>query len=277
MHQAQEINSNTQRWITGVFIGLPVLACLAVGPVWSWCLLVASAITVGLWELRRLIFHEELTIKWSILYFAAGLLMPLGTYAWGLAGLNALLFLCMLAAFSIMLATSPLEPGEIPKIAMLTLAWLYIPYLLSFALLVGTAPQGRFWILYVVAVIISGDAGAYHTGLKIGRHKLYELVSPKKTVEGALGGLFSSVLIGSVLGLLFLKQVNLPVLLVFSFCIAITGQVGDLIESMLKRNFGKKDSSHLLPGHGGILDRLDSLLFAFPVMWALLQWAGLDN
>ena len=117
-------------------------------------------------------------------------------------------------------------------------------------------------------------SGAYHAGSRIGRRKLYEIVSPKKTIEGAIGGLFSSVAAGSIVGLIFLRNVPLAALLFFSLAVAVTGQIGDLIESMLKRNCGKKDSSTLLPGHGGILDRLDSLIFSFPIMWALLQWCA---
>jgi phosphatidate cytidylyltransferase len=127
--------------------------------------------------------------------------------------------------------------------------------------------------LFLLVVIVAGDACAYHTGRWIGRHKLYRAVSPMKTIEGAIGGLFLSIVAGSIFGFIFLRNMPLAKLFFFSLAVAATGQVGDLIESMIKRNSGKKDSSGLLPGHGGILDRLDSLIFAFPVLWALLQWA----
>ncbi|SPJ14620.1 CDP-diglyceride synthase (fragment) [Syntrophobacter sp. SbD2] len=94
-----------------------------------------------------------------------------------------------------------------------------------------------------------------------------------KTIEGAIGGLFLSIVTGSIIGLILLRNVPPTKLFLFSLAVAAVGQVGDLIESMIKRNSGKKDASGLLPGHGGILDRLDSMIFAFPVLWALLQWA----
>ncbi len=203
-----------------------------------------------------------------------GSCMPLGTYLWGITGLNFALFISFFAALSLMMLSSPLDCEEIARIALLSFAWLYVPYFVSFVLLVGAAPQGRFWILFVLAVTVAGDAGAYHTGFRIGRHKLYQIVSPKKTIEGAVGGLISSVIAGSIVGLIFLNNVPLAALCLFSLAVAVTGQIGDLIESMLKRNSGKKDSSGLLPGHGGVLDRLDSLIFSFPVMWALLQWGA---
>jgi len=272
MADSLKSNSFIQRWVTGILVGLPVLLCVAAGPSWSWWLLVSLVTTIGLWELHGLLFHVPLSWKWRFFSFAAGLFLPFGTYLWGITGLNFALFVSFFAALCLMMISSPLDCDEIRRIALLSFAWLYLPYLISFALLIGGAPQGRFWILFLLAVIVAGDVGAYHTGLRIGRHKLYRTVSPMKTIGGAIGGLFLSIVAGSIIGLIFLRNVPLARLFFFSLTIAASGQVGDLIESMIKRNSGKKDSSGLLPGHGGLLDRLDSLTFAFPVLWALLQW-----
>jgi phosphatidate cytidylyltransferase len=270
-------NPSLQRWFTGAFIGLPVLACVAAGPPWCWYLLVSVATAIGLWELHGLLFHDLLSRKWQSISFAAGLLMPLGTYLWGITGLNLALFASFFAALLIMMISTPIDCDEIGRIALLSFAWLYLPYCISFVILVGDAPQGRYWILLVLAVIVAGDAGAYHVGTRIGRHKLYEIVSPKKSVEGSIGGLSFSLLTGTILGSIFFRNLPLAKLLLCTVLVASAGQVGDLIESMLKRNCGKKDSGRLLPGHGGILDRLDSIIFAFPVMWALLKWVAADR
>jgi len=277
MPDSLKSNPHLQRWFTGVFIGLPVLACVAAGPPWSWYLLVSVSAAIGLWELHGLLFHDSLSCKWRFVSFAAGLFLPLGTYLWGLTGLNLALFVSFFAALFIMMLSAPIDSDEIGRIALLSFAWLYLPYFISFVILVGAAPQGRSWILFVLAVIISGDAGAYHVGVRLGRHKLYQVVSPNNSVEGAIGGLFSSLLGGTIVGLILLRNVPLTRLLLCTIAVASAGQIGDLIESMLKRNCGKKDSSHLLPGHGGILDRLDSMIFAFPVMWALLIWVATDR
>lgn len=268
------VNSHSRRWITGIAIGVPVLACVAVGPPWSLWLLVSLVTQIGLWELHGLLFHVPLPAKWRFFSFASGLFIPLGAFLWGIIGLNFTLFVSFFAALSLMMISSPLDRDEIGKIALLSFAWLYLPYFISFVLLIMETSQGRYWIMFLLVVIVAGDAGAYYVGLLIGRHKLYQQVSPKKTIEGTIGGLFSSMLTGTVFGLIFLK--NVPMLKIFlsSLTIAATGQVGDLIESMIKRNSGKKDSSGLLPGHGGLLDRLDSLIFAFPALWALLQWTA---
>jgi phosphatidate cytidylyltransferase len=277
MPDSPKLISHSQRLITGIFIGLPVLACIAAGPHWSWLLLVIAAIAVGLWEAHGLFFSDRLPFKWLAFSYSVGVFFPLATYAFGLSGLSFALCSSFFAAFSVMMIFSPRASEELPRIAFLALAWFYVPYLLSYVLLLGMAPQGRFWVLFVLAVIIAGDTGAYFTGVKLGRHKLYELVSPKKTIEGSIGGLLLSIIVGSLLGIIFFQNVRIKELLIFSFFIAITGQIGDLVESMIKRNCGKKDSSRLLPGHGGILDRLDSLLFAFPLMWFLLRWVGLEQ
>ncbi|MEM5787220.1 MAG: phosphatidate cytidylyltransferase, partial [Syntrophobacteraceae bacterium] len=257
-------SSHYQRWITGLLIGIPVMACLILGPRWSWCLLISTVAPIAVWELHGLIFREPLPHRWQALSFSTAMLLPFSTYFLGLAGLNLTLFCAFFSALFLMLARSPRNPEEIPRIAQLVFAWVYVPFLLSFVLLLGDAPRGRMWVVFVLLVIIAGDAGAYHTGVKLGRHKLFERVSPKKTIEGALGGLLASLIAGSTIWLFLFRDLPFAQLLTYSFFIAAVGQVGDLFESMIKRNFDKKDSSGLLPGHGGLLDRLDSLLFAFP-------------
>ncbi|MGC9195555.1 MAG: phosphatidate cytidylyltransferase [Syntrophobacteraceae bacterium] len=271
MSETPKSHSTKLRWITGLLLGLPLLACVVSGPLWIGLAIVCLAASIGLWELHALLFDSPLPWKWSLLSFAAGLLLPSLTFAWGVTGLNCALIISFFSALSLMLLFAPLERDQIGRISTLFFAWLYVPYLLSFVLLIWAKSNGRFWILFLLAVIVAGDSGAYFTGRKMGSRKLYPAVSPKKTVEGALGGLCSSLVTGTVLGLVFLRQVPLGSLCIFSLAAALAGQVGDLVESMIKRNSGKKDSSALLPGHGGLLDRLDSLLFAFPVLWALLQ------
>jgi phosphatidate cytidylyltransferase len=125
-------------------------------------------------------------------------------------------------------------------------------------------------ILLLFAIIWVGDSAAYYGGRAMGRHLLAPRVSPKKTVEGAVAGLLGSVIVGVIGGKWALDQ-EWTRLIVLSGLTAVAGQVGDLAESVLKRSAGVKDSSSILPGHGGILDRLDSLFFAAPVFYWLLN------
>lgn len=272
MQYPSKMSPQIQRVITGVLIAFPVLACIVFGPPWSWWLLVALATGLGLWEMHGLFFPDPLPLSWRSLSFLAALIFPLAAQQGGLIGLNMVLALWVFAALLLMLVSSPRDPAELPRIGILAFAWLYVPYLLSYVLLLGAAPDGRYWIIFVLAVTAAGDSGAYYTGMKAGRHKLYELVSPKKTIEGSIGGLSGSIVIGLLFGLIFFRYLPLYRLLLLCFAVAITGQIGDLFESMIKRNCGKKDSSGLLPGHGGILDRLDSILFSFPLVWFFLEW-----
>jgi phosphatidate cytidylyltransferase len=117
-----------------------------------------------------------------------------------------------------------------------------------------------------MGVIWAGDAAAYYGGRALGRHKLAPIVSPNKTIEGSIAGLAGSILAGIVLGS-WLLQRQISFLVLASLAAATAGQLGDLVESALKRSAGVKDSSSLLPGHGGMLDRLDSLMFAAPVFF----------
>jgi phosphatidate cytidylyltransferase len=124
----------------------------------------------------------------------------------------------------------------------------------------------RELILLLFAVIWAGDSAAYYGGRALGRHLLAPTVSPKKTIEGAIAGLIASVAVGVFGGVYFLREPWLNMVGI-SAVTAIVGQVGDLAESVLKRSAGVKDSSSILPGHGGILDRLDSIFFAAPVFY----------
>ncbi len=122
------------------------------------------------------------------------------------------------------------------------------------------------WILFLVGLLILNfmvDTAAFFTGKKFGKHKLWESVSPKKTVEGAIGGVFFSVLATTFFWKSFIAEVT-PFTIVFFTLVACSSQIGDLVQSKLKRQFEIKDSSALIPGHGGVYDRVDSLLFVAP-------------
>jgi phosphatidate cytidylyltransferase len=141
---------------------------------------------------------------------------------------------------------------------------------------VGRA-AGTALVMFPVLLTWASDIGAYAVGRLVGRHKLIPSVSPGKTVEGALGALVATV----VVALLYERQVLRPVAQLgmapwwavsFGLVVSIAAQIGDLAESLIKREAGVKDSSHLIPGHGGVLDRFDSLFFVLPVSYLLVGW-----
>lgn len=153
------------------------------------------------------------------------------------------------------------------EVAFAMLAFLYIPFLLMHLVMLRQTAFGVQWLFVIMLIVMTNDTAAYYTGCAFGRHRLYPLVSPKKSIEGALGGLGGSI-IGTLLArFTFFPQLTLADCLVTAIVIGILGQTGDLFESLLKRSFGVKDSGTIFPGHGGVLDRLDSIIFAAPVTY----------
>ncbi len=128
------------------------------------------------------------------------------------------------------------------------------------------------WLFALLAIVFSGDTLAYLSGQVFGRHQLLKPVSPKKTIEGALGGLVGSAVAGAVIALLFAENVPVLTMVILSLVTGAFAQIGDLIESLIKRVAEVKDSGAIMPGHGGFLDRLDGVLFAAPVFYAFVRF-----
>ncbi len=177
-------------------------------------------------------------------------------------GVGLALLFCLVSLFRI---------GEIrnaaPEGALRLFGLLYVPLLLGHMVLLRGEPHGTSWIFLLLVIVMCGDTGAYYVGSTLGRRKLYPVVSPNKSVEGSLGGVA-----GSIAGALIARLTFFPELAVIdcvgtALLLGVLGQMGDLFESLLKRSCGVKDSGTIVPGHGGILDRLDSILFAAPAAW----------
>ncbi len=271
MMEWREWSSHRQRWLTGVLLAVPIISIVAFGPLWLWFLVTALLAGVALWEFQQMVFQDGLSVNRQAFFIAVGLIFPLFAFLGGTTGLHCALVVALFGSLLALVGLSPLDPAGIPRLGLFTLGWLYIPFALSFILLLGELENGRGWIFLILLVTAAGDMGAYYCGRKWGKHKLYEKVSPGKTMEGSAGGLLASFVVGVVFGYLLLGASPLKLGIV-SLILASVGQTGDLMESMIKRVSGQKDSSRLLPGHGGILDRLDSLVFVFPTAWFTSQW-----
>lgn len=149
----------------------------------------------------------------------------------------------------------------------------YCAILPSFALLLLTKESsGLEWFGFLLVVVFSGDILAYFAGNFFGKHKLLPVASPNKTIEGAVGGLIGSALCGTVYAQFFLVTNSLFYMAIISTLAAILAQCGDLFESLVKRVADVKDSGRIMPGHGGVLDRLDGVYFAAPLVYAASQW-----
>lgn len=155
-------------------------------------------------------------------------------------------------------------------LAMSFLGIMYIALLLPFFVLIRNAEHGKKLFVLLLVVVWLTDTGAYFIGRKWGKKKLYEKISPGKTIEGAIGGLFCGVLGACIYSFFCIDFISIPWILAISALCSSFGQIGDLCESMIKRSFDCKDSGHLFPGHGGILDRIDALIFSAPVLYWML-------
>ena len=153
------------------------------------------------------------------------------------------------------------------EVAFALLAFLYIPFLLMHLVQLRQTHFGIQWLFVIMLIVMSNDSTAYYFGSAFGKHRLYPLISPKKSIEGAVGGLVGS-LVGALLAkFIFFPQLTFSDAVVTALVVGMFGQAGDLFESLLKRSFGVKDSGTIIPGHGGVLDRLDSILFAAPITY----------
>ncbi len=151
-------------------------------------------------------------------------------------------------------------------------AALYPGVLGSHVVLLRQTPDGRDWVLFMLFTTFATDTGAYAIGRLVGGPKLAPRISPGKTVAGAVGGLLSGTLAAVALGALLGLQQPAALLLALGAAVAVAGQLGDLAESLLKRSLGVKDLGRVFPGHGGAMDRLDSVLFTAPVVYWVVQW-----
>jgi phosphatidate cytidylyltransferase len=143
----------------------------------------------------------------------------------------------------------------------------YVSFLTSHFILLRKLEEGIYWIILVLVIAIIGDTVALYVGKSLGKRKLIPAVSPGKTVEGTIGLIAGSTLAAFLYGFFFLSSIAVFHFVIVGFTGSIIGQLGDLGESAIKRHYGRKDASSLLPGHGGLLDRLDSLIFVAPFVY----------
>ena len=148
----------------------------------------------------------------------------------------------------------------------------YIGWTLSYWIDLRLLDTGRDWVFCFISIIIANDIGAYFIGKKLGKHRMAPSISPHKTWEGAIGGLLCGILVALIFGVILALPKTYLHMISLGIFISIFAQIGDLVESLLKRNAGVKDASKLVPGHGGVLDRCDSLVLTAPVFFHVVRY-----
>ncbi|GIW44795.1 MAG: phosphatidate cytidylyltransferase [Candidatus Binatia bacterium] len=243
-------------------VAIPLLLVVIFAPVsWPLATVVFVAGLLGAAEIANMAFprhpaEQILVVALTALVLAAAWMGP--DTPWLALALTT--DVCLGLTW-VLLRRSDFE-AALRDLGLALLGALYVGLLLPHFLWLHRLPgNGPYWVVFVLAIGMIGDTTGYFVGKYLGRHQLAPLVSPKKTVEGAVGIVAASVLTGVVCHYVILREVPLNHILFLSTTMGVIGQIGDLCESLFKRAFGVKDSGWIFPGHGGVLDRIDSLLF----------------
>jgi len=247
---------------------------------WAGIPLILPTLFFVLWlgglELKEMLARRGIGLNQPLLFLGGGLLFlfSLPQLYWHFPQVpwrEVALGLFLMASFSYEL----LRGADLTRFAFTLLAFLYLPWSLGYVLLLRETPDpglGLWTLSLPLVASFATDIGAYFAGRFFGRHKLAPEISPSKTLEGSMGGILFSFL--ALLAYTALVREVFPFglleLWLFSLLLSLAAQLGDLAESMLKRFAGVKDSGRFLPGHGGLLDRIDSLLFTFPLTYFLV-------
>lgn len=254
------MSPHVQRWLTSVVLAPLLILFIWYGSEQFFALFIFAVIQIAVWEYNSLAFGREGFVreKAEVSFFAG--VITLATYA---ADGSAITFCVLLACIFFLLQIKDQTIDVLP-LGKVVLGFTYMPLLMASFILLRRLPGGVNWVLFTLVLAFCGDIFGYYTGKTIGKKKLFPALSPGKTVAGTIG-----LLAGSVLGALLFRQLvftNLPPIhaLIMGALGGVFGQLGDLFESALKRSAGVKDAGSLFPGHGGILDRLDSLSFIAP-------------
>ena len=207
-----------------------------------------------------------------------GLFPLVAAYAGNPDTVAAALFLALfsLIAYSLSrcarLNTPENEQAAFKLLLRLGFGIFYIGFCCSHFTLILAQPLGVKWLFFLTAVTVASDSGAYYAGRHFGRHKLCPAISPGKTIEGFIGGLVLVLIVTITIAHVYFTEVSTLALAILALIMSCIGVMGDLTESLIKRTMGIKDSGQILPGHGGILDRVDSLLLSTPVLFYVIHY-----
>lgn len=269
-----------QRILTAAILAPLAIAAVLFLPTAAFMVIVAALVLLGLWEWTRLIGISSHARRAIVLLLHAALFAWLAWRGWpGVFPWVALVGVVWWCAATLWLtrmqfASAPTAGNRALKLLIGSL--LVVPAWCAMALLHGDGDRGPAWALYAVLLVWAADSGAWFFGSRIGGPKLAPSISPGKTWAGFWGGLGTVAVVALLaLPVFGLEFRDAPALIAVSLLTGLASVVGDLFESIIKRHAGAKDSGYLVPGHGGVLDRIDSVLAALPVFAIAKAWLGL--
>lgn len=256
-----------QRIITAIIAGALFLAVIIIGGL-PFTLLVFALATVAMSELLKMkqmnlaspIGLLSLVLMWI-------LLVPQSYLQW--LHLDKLEIFVLLIIVLLALTVLTKNRFTFDQAGFIILSSVYIGFGFHFFMYTRFLEQGLSLLFFILILVWATDSGAYFAGRKFGKNKLWPDISPNKTIEGAIGGVALAFLVGIVYTLFIPLFTSIVITLVFITVVSVSGQIGDLVESALKRHYSVKDSGQVLPGHGGILDRFDSLIYVMPILYLL--------
>ncbi len=258
------------RIISGAVMTIIVAGVLAAGYLWEPIVITVAIGLLAAAAVYELVHNAAGVKKIAVVIGACvytALAVTLGNYDFFKGLVTVTVLYCIYAVIMILVYNKDMELGKIAFVYAIP-----IPFAVAFYFLnvIINDEKGIYYLLLLLNFSSICDIGAYFTGVTIGKHKLCPTISPKKTVEGAIGGIVCSMIFTVVISLLF-DKFSVPVLLLtIPFC--IIGMLGDLFASAIKRSVGLKDYSNLIPGHGGIMDRLDSIIMITPFLYTCIMW-----
>lgn len=255
------------RIISGVVMGVIVAAVLAISYLWLPIVATVAIAVIAAVAAYELI-HNAVGINSKLAIFGAMIYVALAVFCVHLTFWDYFIISILYFLFAVIVVLKNNKEFTLAHISSLC----GLPLPLSFAFfclagVIGIENNGIYYLLLLLNFSSVCDMGAYFVGVTCGKHKLCPNISPKKTIEGAIGGIVSSIVVTVIITLCFSKSILVPALLTIPFC--IIGMLGDLFASSIKRSVGLKDYGNLIPGHGGILDRMDSIIMIVPLLYLL--------
>jgi phosphatidate cytidylyltransferase len=292
-----------QRIATAVVLIPFVLLLVLKAPAYLLVLVAAAVALLAIAEFLKLAVHyagqplSQSTYIFTGAFFvfimlAASGATPLMEAASALYGITVAVALAPFIFLTVAMRRADLR-SSYPAAAASTFAFAYIAIPMALLVEIRRQPAGAIWVIYTLLAVWAGDIFAYFVGKAIGRHRMSPRISPKKTWEGAIASIIASVFVGAIWfhyathlsegllraglidarsGMFGQEQPDLWSIVALSAVVNLAAQLGDLVESLIKRGAGVKDSGSILPGHGGMLDRIDAMLFAVPIVWAFRAW-----